>query len=147
MSAEAVAGPKQSGRARGPADAVWYGRQRGQVYLTDRKVRIERPRLRRKGEGAEVEVPAYAAMRQPGALADRMLDLLTVFAVIALILAAAGIYGVMAYSVSQRLSEIGIRLALGAHPWNVLALIALASTYVPARRATRVDPVAALRAE
>jgi putative transposase len=78
MSAEAVAGPKQSGRARGPDDAVWYGRQDGHVYLSDRKVRIERPRLRRKdnGEDAEVEVPAYAAMKRPGPLADRMLEIL-----------------------------------------------------------------------
>lgn len=78
MSAEAVAGPKQAGRARGDEDVVWYGRQRGQVYLSDRKVRIERPRLRRKGDGeaGEVEVPAYAAMKRPGALADRMLEIL-----------------------------------------------------------------------
>ena len=78
MSAEAVAGPKQTGRARGPDDTVWYGRQSGQVYLSDRKVRIERPRLRRKGEGeaGEVEVPAYAAMKRPGPLADRMLEIL-----------------------------------------------------------------------
>lgn len=78
MSAEAVAGPKQAGRARGLDDTVWYGRQNGQVYLSDRKVRVERPRLRRKGEGeaAEVEVPAYAAMKRPGPLADRMLEIL-----------------------------------------------------------------------
>ena len=78
MSAEAVAGPKQAGRARGADDAVWYGRQEGQVYLSDRKVRIERPRLRRKGNGedAEVEVPAYTAMKRPGPLADRMLEIL-----------------------------------------------------------------------
>jgi putative transposase len=78
MSAEGVAGPKQSGRARGSGDATWYGRQGGQVYLSDRKVRIERPRLRRRGSGAggEVEVPAYTAMRRPGALADRMLEIL-----------------------------------------------------------------------
>lgn len=78
MSAEAVAGPKQAGRARGPDDPVWYGRQGGEVYLSDRKVRIERPRLRRKreGEGGEVEVPAYAAMKRPGPLADRMLEIL-----------------------------------------------------------------------
>jgi transposase-like protein len=78
MSAEAVAGPKQAGRARGADEVVWYGRQRGQVYLSDRKVRVERPRLRRKGdgEGGEVEVPAYAAMTRPGALADRMLEIL-----------------------------------------------------------------------
>jgi transposase-like protein len=76
MSAEAVAGPKQAGRAREADEVVWYGRQRGQVYLSDRKVRVERPRLRRKGEGGEVEVPAYAAMKRPGALADRMLEIL-----------------------------------------------------------------------
>ena len=48
------------------------------VYLSDRKVRVERPRLRRRGagEGGEVEVPAYAAMRRPGAVADRMLEVL-----------------------------------------------------------------------
>ncbi|MDA1104962.1 MAG: IS256 family transposase [Gemmatimonadetes bacterium] len=78
MSAEGVAGPKQAGKTRSEADAVWYGRQGGQVYLSDRKVRVDRPRLRRRGggEGAEVEVPAYGAMRRPGALADRMLELL-----------------------------------------------------------------------
>jgi transposase-like protein len=78
MSAEGVAGPKQAGRARGGNQAVWYGRQGGQVYLSDRKVRVERPRLRRRGrgEGGEVEVPAYAAMRRPGPLADRMLEIL-----------------------------------------------------------------------
>ena len=77
-SAEGVAGPKQSGKARADGTPVWYGRQGGQVYLSDRKVRVERPRLRERsgGEGAEVEVPAYAAMRRPGALADRMLEIL-----------------------------------------------------------------------
>jgi transposase-like protein len=78
MSAEGVAGPKQAGKTRAEDDAVWYGRQGGQVYLSDRKVRVDRPRLRRRGggEGGEVEVPAYVAMRRPGALADRMLELL-----------------------------------------------------------------------
>ena len=76
MSAEGVAGPKQAGRARREDQAVWYGRQGGQVYLSDRKVQVERPRLRRRGrgEGGEIEVPAYAAMRRPGPLADRMLE-------------------------------------------------------------------------
>jgi putative transposase len=78
MSAEAVAGPKQAGRNREPGAAGWYGAQDGQVYLSERKLRVKKPRLRRrgKGQGGEVEVPAYEAMRQPGRLADRMLEIL-----------------------------------------------------------------------
>ena len=133
-------------------------------------------------------------------VAERRLTmlLLTIFAGAALLLAAVGIYGVIAYSVTQRTQEIGIRMALGARPADVLrmvvgqaALLALAgiglggagallltrlmegllfdvkpadpitfgsvavvlasvailASYVPGRRATRVDPVIALRAE
>ncbi len=78
LSAEAIAGPKQAGRARAEGSAVWYGSQDGQVYLSDRKVRVQRPRLRAKGkgEGGELEVPAYEAMTRPGPLAQRMLEIL-----------------------------------------------------------------------
>ena len=78
MSAEGVAGPKQAGKARPAGEAVWYGRQSGQVYLSDRKVQVERPRLRRRGQGTggEVEVPAYEAMNRPGPVGQRMLEIL-----------------------------------------------------------------------
>ena len=79
MSAAGVAGPKQQGK-KVDRDVVYHGSQKGRVPLRERELRVDKPRLRRKhpqpGEPAEVEIPAYAAIRQNGGLADRMLQIL-----------------------------------------------------------------------
>lgn len=75
LSAEGLAGPKERGR---PGGAIrWHGSQGGVVNLSDRKLRVTRPRLRRKGEGAgaEVAIPVYEAM-QGFEVGGRMLDIL-----------------------------------------------------------------------
>lgn len=78
MSAEQVAGPKRRGRRDEARSAHWYGSQPGRVSLSDRKLRVERPRLRRKGggRGAELVVPAYEAMRSQPRRGERMLEIL-----------------------------------------------------------------------
>ncbi len=136
--------------------------------------------------GESIEQPKFFAMLAAG------------FSILALVLAAIGIYGVMAYVVAQRTTEIGVRMALGATQGEVfrlivgdglkltaigvalgaagsilvarwltsllfgvtpgdpktltatalvLLLVAAAACFIPARRATRVDPMVALRAE
>ena len=80
MSAEQVAGPRQQGKWRqdGDGPVVWYGKQPGQIYLSDRKLTVNKPRLRRRGAGGEKEVPipAYTALREGAGLQQRMLEIL-----------------------------------------------------------------------
>ena len=159
--------------------------------------------LRRVIQSRDPEVPVRAStmegtLQTASATPRFRTFLLVVFAAVALVLAVAGVYGVMAYTVSQRVPEIGVRVALGASPADILTMVigqgarlagvglavgvvlalaasrllqgllfgvtardpailgtvvavvavaALGACYVPGRRALRVEPVAALRAE
>jgi putative transposase len=76
LSAMSVAGEKHQGRKGGSVG--WHGTQSGTVKLSERKVRVRKPRLRRKGqgEGAEVEIPAYEAINGGSRMAERILEIL-----------------------------------------------------------------------
>ncbi len=76
LSAQEVAGPKHPGKIGGTVG--WHGRQSGVVSLSDRKIRVEKPRLRRKGKGAgkEIDIPAYEAMVMNSRLGQRILEIL-----------------------------------------------------------------------
>jgi putative transposase len=76
FSAMSVAGEKHQGRKGGIIG--WHGRQSGTVKLSERKVRVKKPRLRRKGqgEGGEVEIPAYEAINGGSRMGERILEIL-----------------------------------------------------------------------
>jgi putative ABC transport system permease protein len=158
--------------------------------------------IRHEVEAVDPSVPVYAVRTMEDVIARSMaerrfaLQILGFFAGVALLLAAIGIYGVMAYTFSQRRHEIGIRMTLGAQPRDILrmalsegmtlvavglgsglvgaliltrflrsmlyavspndpltfvalpallAAVALLACFAPARRATQVDPLEALR--
>jgi transposase-like protein len=76
LSAQALAGPPHPGKKGGAIG--WHGRESGTVCLRERKLRVRRPRLRKKGQGedGEVAIPAYEAMHVDEKLGSRMLEIL-----------------------------------------------------------------------
>ncbi len=162
--------------------------------------------VRRVVGAIDPQVPVFGVASMEQVIADSPTTLLRAYpaylvgalAGIALLLAGLGIYGLLAYSVAQRTRELGLRMALGAQPWQVLGMImrnglrltligtglgvlaavgaarlissllfgvtptdfatfvevggllllaVLPATYIPAYRATKVDPMVALRYE
>jgi predicted permease len=204
---------RQAGLASPPLAEVYFGYRSGfarWLTPTNLVVRSNLPTtaavasVRRAVSQVAPGVPVYSVSTMAeiigASLGSRRLNLWLIgsFAAIALLLAASGLYGVVAYTVAQRTREVGIRMALGARRGDVvrlmvgygavraafgiaigflaaivatralanmlvgvraddpvtyagvallLAATALAASWVPARRAARVDPMVAIRAE
>jgi len=76
LSAQGLAGAKHPGKSTG--EIRWYGRQDSTIPLSDRKLRVSKPRLRRKGkgDGLEIDIPAYQAILNNSTLGQRIEDIL-----------------------------------------------------------------------
>jgi predicted permease len=96
------------------------------------------PAVRRAVHAADPQLPLVNVRTQQEQIDADLQDerlfvtLTSVFGVLALVLASVGIYGVMAYSVARRTNEIGIRLALGAIPLQVLAMVLREASWLSA---------------
>ena len=160
--------------------------------------------IRREVQAVDPTIPVFGIQTMDEIVAKSMaarrfaLEILGIFAIVAFLLACVGIYGVMAYAISQRTGEIGLRMALGARRGDILRIVlneaaliviagvgagllgsllltrflqtllfdikptdpltfgtltillagvALLASFIPARKASRIDPLVALRHE
>jgi predicted permease len=160
--------------------------------------------IRREVQAVDQSIPVFGIQTMDDVVAKNLaarrfaLEILGIFAIVAFLLACVGIYGVMAYTLSQRTGEIGLRMALGAQRSDILRIVlgegalivvagvgaglfgsvmltrflqtmlfeikptdpitftaltillagvALMASFIPARRASRIDPLIALRHE
>jgi putative ABC transport system permease protein len=201
---------RQAAPDKPPRDEIFISSQRfpsqemAFVVRTDGDPSRLGPAVTRAIRSVDPDQPVFGVMPMTKLVSDASAErrfsllLLTLFASLALLLSAIGIYGVMAYSTTQRRHEIGIRVALGAGTRDVLSLVvgqgmrlvgiglligltgawllsrvlasqlygvsardpftylavaallggvALTASYLPARRALRVDPMTSLRSE
>jgi putative ABC transport system permease protein len=160
--------------------------------------------IRREVQAVDQTIPVFGIQTMDEVVARSLaarrfaLEILGIFAIVAFLLACVGIYGVMAYAISQRTGEIGLRMALGARRGDILRVVlneaaliviagvgagllgsllltrflqnllfdikptdpltfgaltillagvALLASFIPARRASRIDPLIAMRHE